>query len=90
MAISKDGQTKLIIPNVNDAFHNDGVSDRWDGSEEVANHEFGPITDANLIQMLCCGLSAARQIKNGCSEECGYCLATAPMSSPEPPPISMR
>ena len=77
--IFEDCTTSCVIPVVNYTFEDDGIGDRWNRFEEVASQEARPITDAHTLKMFvrCCG--APGKIKN-----------RPPISSPDPPPTSIR
>ena len=44
-AVLEDHRTAFIVPIVNDALEDDGVSEVWNGLEEIAGDEICPITE---------------------------------------------
>ena len=50
MAVLEDHRTAFIVPIVNDAFEDDGVSELWNGLEEIASRETRAVTDASPFQ----------------------------------------
>ena len=50
-AIFKNFQAALIVPIVNDTFHDDGICAGGDRLEEITRQKFGATTEAHAIQM---------------------------------------
>ena len=64
MAVLENHRTAFIVPIVNDAFEDDGVSEVWNGLEEIASRETRAVTDASPFQMTGRGVFASGQIEN--------------------------
>ena len=67
-AVLEDHRTAFIVPIVNDALEDDGVSEVWNGLEEIARRETRAVTDASPLQMKGRGLFASGQIENDCPD----------------------
>src|SRR4030088_665507 len=67
-AVLEDHRTAFIVPIVNDALEDDGVSEVWNGLEEIAGDEICPITDASPFQMTGRGFGAYGEIENDGSD----------------------
>src|SRR5260221_220264 len=89
VAIPQNDAAALVIPIVNHTFQDDGVRPGRNRLKEIAGEESSTVGDCQSIKMPIGSLGASGKIENG-PRIFGYFFATAPMSSPEPPPTSIK